>query len=1085
MTARARPTTVGRASRFQETVNPTDIRVVPLNIVRAPAAAPLWAACVDRFLAEADSPAEAGTGAAAWIWLNHRNLRDLLFEEAYERGIPGWLDPPVTLFGELTDRFGIRQKSVGLLTRRRLVSRHAARLGRRILEREPGRGDGVIRGHMLDRLLGDLLPEGVAPDELERALARLGGDDFARRRNAWAVAVYRAYLDSLEKRGLLDHRSVNARIAERIEAGGLRAAIGGARELHVYSIASPRTRRRMLAALARQEEVKVHLYLPLEPEPDPFFDALAARTDVIDAPGGDGGAGGPPNVQPVPDAAREMAWVARQVKEILAAGAAEPHRVAVVARSGRENTHRAYRALRRAGVSATARIRTPLDEVPALRALLLILRGAARDWDYRSLRAVLAHPYFDTRVDLRSVDALAALRRVVGLEAWSANLERLLALVEEEAREIRGRGLFPDRVEKDIEAFAALREVLEPLGAARPEEDWIDVTLALLREDRGVFRLRRRVCDPVEERWEVVRSDQRGILLLERLLREWRDLDRAGEPLSPAGWHALLGKLLEANELILSTPGQKGVQVLEAHDAALVPFAHTFVVHANDGEFPRTTGATGVFTDSERRRLAALGLPVAHRDETLRRERGLWRAVTQQAGPVWVSYRTTDAGGRPLLPSLTVPPHEDAAELPRIRRPADDREPVTPAEADRRAAFSLYRTLGDPDSAARPRIAAARPGRLARAIVAAAAETHRGPGLERYPGFLLPAPPSTGAEARHPAFRPNPWNGRLRDTDVLQELERRFDADYPWSAGQLEAYARSPFTFLIERVLRLEGVEEAEEETTPLTFGSVAHEILERFYAEFMDRLPGSLSGPAESRLAEISREVCAERAEKGEWLGVAALWEQTREGIVTGVRDYVAWELEHMAKHGERPVHTELRFGWDDERTFVEGEDARGRMSRLRLRGSIDRVDRVGEEAGVHHVLDYKSSRIPGAPNFDDATALQGVLYAQVMADRGYEMGSSRYRAIRRPGKPLNGGKVDFGSVRFWRALSLALTIPARVRSGCFESVASCKGGWLSWDPGPEIRRNHAQLAEGHRFDDFGDDLGDDLEGRGEGAGG
>lgn len=1058
---------------------------MPLNVIRAPAAAPLWEACGDRFLAGA-SPAESGAGAGSWIWLNHGNLRDLLFEAAHERGIPGWLDPPVTLFGDLTDRFGIREKSVGLLTRRRLVSRHAARLGRRILGREPGRGDGVIRGHMLDRLFGDLLPEGVPPDELERALARLGGDGFARRRNAWAVAVYRAYLESLGERGLFDRRSVNARIAERIEAGGLAAAVGGARELHVYSIASPRTRRRMLAALSRQEEVDVHLYLPLESESDPFFDALAVRTEVVGAGGdhADGGGAGPPTVQPVPDAAREMAWVAGQVKAILAAGTAEPHQVAIVARSGRENTHRAYRALRRAGVSATARIRTPLDEIPALRALLLILRGAGRNWDYRSLRAVLAHPYFDTRVDLRSIDAIAALRRVAGLEAWSENLEQLRALVEDKAREIRGRGLFPDRVEKDIEAFAAMREVLEPLGSARPEADWIDLTLALLGEDRGVFRLRRRVCDPVEERWEVVRSDQRGILLLERLLREWRELDHADDPLPPAGWHALLGKLLQANELVLSTPGQKGVQVLEAHDAALVPFAHTFVVHANDGEFPRTTGSTGVFTDGERRRLAERDLPVTHREETLRRERALWRAVTQQTGPVWITYRTTDAGGTPLLPSLMVPPHEDAAELPRIRRPSDDGEPVTPAEADRRAAFSLYRALGSPDSTGRPRIAPARPGRLARAIMAAAAETHRGPGLDRYPGFLLPAPPSSGNEVPHPAFRPNPWNGRLRDPEVLSELERRFDDDYRWSAGQLEAYARSPFTFLIERVLRLEGVEEAEEETTPLTFGSVAHEILERFYAEFMDRLPRTLTGPAETRLMEICREVCAERVEKGEWLGVAALWEQTREGIVTGVRDYVAWELEQMAEDGERPVHTEFRFGWDDDRTFVEGEDVRGRTSRLRLRGSIDRVDRVDrveQGAGVHHVLDYKSGKPPYKTWFDDATALQGVLYAQVMADRGYEMGSCRYRSIRNPGNPKNGGEVNFGEARYEAALSMALSVPGRVRGGCFEAVASWKGGWKFWDPTLEIRRNHARLTEGHRFDDFGDD----TEGRGEGAGG
>lgn len=1044
---------------------------MPLNVVRAPAAAPLWEACVDRFLAEAATPAEAGAGSRAWIWLNNAHLRDLLYEASHARGHPGWLDPPVTVFGDLVDRFGIRAKSVGLLTRRRLVSRHAARLGRRILGREPGRGDGVIRGHMLDRLLGDLLPEGVPPERLERALDRLGGDHFARRRNRWVVEVYRAYLDSLRDRDLLDARSVNAHIAHRIEAGGLPEAVGGARELHIYSIGSPRTRRRIVKALARQEEVDVHLYLPREPEPDPFFDRLAARTEVVGESGGDAQR---LEVQPVPDAAREMAWVARQVKEILVSGVAEPHQVAIVARSGRDNTHRAYRALSRAGVPATARIRTPLDEIPALKALLLLLRGAARNWDYRSLRALLEHPYFNTRVDLRSVDAIAANRRVVGLEAWAEGLVGLKQLVIEKAREIRGRGLFLDRVEKDIDAFAAMREVLAPLGQARTEAEWIELTLALLAEDRGVFTLRRRVCDAVEERWEVVRSDQRGILLLERLLREWRDLDHSDERLRPAAWHALLRKLLQANELSLSTPGQKGVQVLEAHDAALVPFAHTFVVHANDREFPRTTGFTGVFTDAERRQLADFGLPVSHRHEALRRERGLWRAVTQQAGPVCVSYRTTDAGGTPLLPSLMVPPHDDAIELPRIRRPSGDEQPVTPAEADRRAAFALHETLGWPDAEGSTRITPARPERIARAIVAAAAETHRGPGLERYPGFLLPSP--RREEMRHPAYRPNPWNGHLRDPDVLRELAGRFDDGHRWSAGKLEAYARSPFTFLIERVLWLEGVEEAEEETTPLIFGSIAHEILERFYAEFKDALPLSLSGAAEDRLAEISEQVCAERVEMGEWLGVEALWEQTRETILTAVHDYIEWELGHMAAKSERPVHTEFAFGFDDEHTFLEGEDVRGRAARLRLCGFIDRVDRSLTADGLHHVLDYKSGGTPGAPRFDDGTALQGVLYAQVMADRGYAMGSCRYRSIRSPGKPLNGGRVEFGEERYERALSMALSIPARVRAGCFEAVASWKGGWVPWDPRPEIRRSEAQLDGEHRFGDFGDDPEDDA---------
>ena len=1074
---------------------------MPVTLVRGPTAASLWKACADAFFqnaasasghllpedgllsggggtpvahAERPGPTAEPLSARVWIWLNHRNLRDLLHEAASARGLPGWLDPPITLFGQLAGLFGIRDKPIGVLQRRRLLSRHAARLGRKILGREPGRGDGVIRGHMLDGVLGGLLPEGLTPAELEKALDRLGGDDFARSRNAWVVAVYRAYLSSLEEEGLRDWRSVNALIADRIGTGELPRAIGNARELHLYSVTSPRARRRMLTALARQDEVEVYLYLPQESEPDPFFDDLAARTvmvgDVDDA--ADARA---PRVQPVPDAAREMDWVARRVKEILAAGDAEPHQIAVVARSGRDNTRRAYRALTRAGVPASARVRTPLVEIPALRALLSVLRGSARNWDYRVLRAVLAHPYFDTLVDLRGIDFIAGRRQVFGLAEWRRRLAHLGSLVEKDAREVKGQGLFADRLGKDIAAFDEVCELLEPLGRARPEAEWIDVTMQLLKDGGGIFDLRRRLCDAVEERWGVVRADQRGILLLERLLLEWRGLDHSPEPLAASAWYGLLRKLLEANELVLSTPAQKGVQVLEAHDAALVPFSHTFVVHANDREFPRAAGSAGVFTEAELQRLDELGIPVDHRENALRRERTLWRAVTQQAGDVWVSYRTTDGGGTPLLPSLMVPEHDPGTELPRVRRPSTEAAPITPAEADRQAAFTLHGKLGRPGSAGRAQpvpggpgdvtsIAPARPERIERAVVAAVAESRRGAGLERYPRFRADTPSSL-----HPALRPNPWNGQLRDPEVLRWLEERLDDDYRWSSGQLETYARAPFVFLVDRVLGLQDLEEAEEETSPLAFGSVAHEILERFYREHKDDLPGALTGPAAIRLEAITRQVYAEREQAGQWMGIAALRAQSRQALGTAVREYVAWELGHIAKKGERPVDVEKEFGFE-EYTFLSGDDVHGRPSRLRLCGRIDRVDRSDGGARLHHVLDYKSGYAPTPSKYDDATVLQGALYLEVLADEGHDMGHARYRKIKSPGNPQNAGQIKFGSPRHRAALALALSIPARVRAGLFEAVVSRQGRWNPWDIGVEIRRNSAQLAKGNRFEDPGE---------------
>jgi hypothetical protein len=411
-----------------------------------------------------------------------------------------------------------------------------------------------------------------------------------------------------------------------------------------------------------------------------------------------------------------------------------------------------------------------------------------------------------------------------------------------------------------------------------------------------------------------------------------------------------------------------------------------------------------------------------------------------------------------------VPGHDPARELPRLRRPAGD-TPVSPADADQLAAATLaVRLMADADSAAAapgatPRVVVApgRPERLRQAIVAAVAESHRGPGLDR----------AADLEG-HPALRPNPWNGELRDPAVLEWLERKFDADYTWSASQLEAYARSPFQFMLERVLRLTGREEAEEETSALTFGGVAHEILERFYGEHLDPLPGGLIGPVAERFEAIARDVCETREAHGEWLGLPALWETSRESILAAVRAYVEWELGHLHAKGEYPVLVEHQFGYETEALVLEGRDIAGRPARLRLRGKIDRVDRTGSPADpVLHVLDFKSGSTPGKNDYEDGTVLQGALYLEALVSEGHRVKRGRYRSIRNPGRPQNGGLIEYGSRMYDGALALAFSIPVRVRAGRFEAVASRKGGWKDWDVALEIRRSAAVIRDGHRFGD------------------
>jgi len=1056
---------------------------MPLRLVRSHSSAALWTTCSEAFL-EAVRDRPGPREHREFLLLTHRVQRDALLERAAASGVPGWLDPPVGFFSDLRRMFGIEARPVGILTGRMLVARLAGQIALRTGVRTAGRDRGPAGTHMLDRVFSELLPEGVSPTELREALEPLAIDDFTRRRNAWVAETYDAFLQELDSRQLFDPRSIHAIVARRVEEGGLRDAIGGASTLHVFGVTSLRARRRLFRALSTQEEVEVRVYLPLEDEPSEWEGLATGGMETT----GETAAPTVVSVQPAPDAIREATWVARRVKRILAEGLAEAHEVAIVARSGHDDTHLVHTALERVGVPSTARLRTVLAEVPALKALLQLLRAEADGWTYDRLRQVLASPYFSPGVDLRPVDVLAATRRIEGLAEWRAGLQLVGDEIEAGAgRKWRRKGISVRRLRTDLPSLLELFAGVEDLAASRPEEEWIDATLDILGGRR--LELRDRLCVPVGDRWDIVRLDQRGVAHVERLLREWRELVGSAEPMPAGEWYERLRRLLEANELALSTPLKEGVQVLEAHEAALSPFPYTFVIHANDGVFPRSPGSLGVFSDEERFRLREAGLPMTDRVESMRRERSLWRSVTG-GGHVTVTYRTTDANGIPRLPSLMVPDHDPSTELPRTldleagsERAADvaaGLSPVSPVQLRRSEALRLK---AERRAGRRAPFESAFPDSLRRAVLGAFADELRSGGLDEFvrrevdlggasrPPDGAPLDPGRVFGVDRPiSLRPTAWNGRLRDPVVLDLLAQRFGEDYAWSASQLEKYGKRPFDFLLERVLGLEEVSEADEETSALALGNVAHRILERFYGSSLGAVPERLDAPASRGLAEVTEAVIAEiEADRDQWLGLEPLWEVTRRDVGERVRAYLEWELPHLAAKDEHPIAVELQFGMEGhDPVELRGRDVDGAPARLLLRGKVDRVDRHGaQEGGVLRILDYKSgfSSLPLRKGYDDGALLQTALYMFAVDALGLgPVDRARYRGISQPNNPANKYELKFSQAA--PTLRLALTIPGRVRAGLFEAVQAASAQIVDWQPGREITRNEASLPDGSRFD-------------------
>ncbi len=423
---------------------------------------------------------------------------------------------------------------------------------------------------------------------------------------------------------------------------------------------------------------------------------------------------------------------------------------------------------------------------------------------------------------------------------------------------------------------------------------------ALAREARTLFaaphRGRAALLDAAEE------EDARALAALLAALDQLAELaaadprhagGRPGRPTSAAASDALaaheLLATLEELEVPLGAPPRAGA-VLIADPLAIRArrFDTVIVCGLQEGKFPRPGSAEPFLSDDERRALsAATGLRLALRDDALADERYLFYAcVSRPARRLLLSCRDADEDGNPALRSFFV---EDVrallTELPETHRPLSAVTwplEAAPTEGERARAEAL----------AVPRVA---------------------------PPPIAPL----GAEAA----------AALRQREIL-------------SAGALEAYARCPMRWLVERELQPERFEPDPE---AIARGSCIHRVLERVLA----RLPWPILEDGLARAETLVRELVAEEAPNyALGRGVAAQAAAAHEIAADVVRLLV-----HEARAGGAfaPAELELRFGIGEEADGALGPLVLGDGA-LRLRGVIDRVDL--DRAGRALVRDYKSGR-------------------------------------------------------------------------------------------------------------------------------
>jgi ATP-dependent helicase/DNAse subunit B len=476
----------------------------------------------------------------------------------------------------------------------------------------------------------------------------------------------------------------------------------------------------------------------------------------------------------------------------------------------------------------------------------------------------------------------------------------------------------------------------------------------LLRE---AGRQARWIAESAIRRRGAVAAEDRALELragaeIETALTELAELDL---PHSPADAIAAVASL---DVPMWRGPTEGRVRVISPYRARARRVSHLFACSLQDGDFPRRDTGGPLLSDEAR---AALALPPRKRAEI--EDRYLFSVcLSRPKARLWLSWRNADDEGGATARSPFV---DETRELlaPPLPEDTEQREEALAAEAGGRGlADSVFPPADSPSE-----------DELARAEAATGAEAAVGEAVRgRISARLAEAHARIVTDRRRP--------GPLRLEPVLE----RMAAQRLFGPSTLEGYAECSYRWFVGHELRPRRIGPEEE---PLTAGQVAHQVLERLYAD-----PPTPEGrPTPETLPvwlERARELTAdigpgllprERADTA-----AAL--HRVQGLVLA---FLADEADTPAPFVPVPELAEARFGFDDSEQPALAIGTGG------VHGQIDRIDRGPN--GEALVQDYKSgAKVEGGKGMLNKGKLQLQLYLLAARELwGLELAGGLYRPL------------------------------------------------------------------------------------------
>ncbi|MGD8781451.1 MAG: exodeoxyribonuclease V subunit gamma [Ignavibacteria bacterium] len=245
-------------------------------------------------------------------------------------------------------------------------------------------------------------------------------------------------------------------------------------------------------------------------------------------------------------------------------------------------------------------------------------------------------------------------------------------------------------------------------------------------------------------------------------------------------------------------------------------------------------------------------------------------------------------------------------------------------------------------------------------------------------------------------FSDGKFNFNEEFREKLDELTKKV-----YSVSQLETYAKCPFKYFTERTLKIEEVEEPDEEIDSLLMGNIIHRILFQFYSnikgedivvkdcsdDVFQKVKKKLFDTAEKVFASYNFDAQINFIQRERIFGFTG---KEEDSIL-----YQFLEYERNKKDDFIPSFFEVSFGMKNSFESDENlsSEEPGSIGNVLIRGKVDRVDIYEDRVGI---VDYKlGGSKPTLNDIKDGLSLQLPVYLKIIKDILIEKYDKQYLPV------------------------------------------------------------------------------------------